>query len=378
MKKYILTLALGMACAMGFAQDYVIVNQGTTKYNYLLKEVTAISHTTDAVTIEQGENSDTYLVATVDSITFASISKSLTLNKHTLELALNDEETLIATVLPPDAENNEVVWTSSNPEGATVDNNGYVVAVSPGTTIITATTVDGECSDACTVIVNNSYNFAVADIVMCIDVSGSMSDIINTVKNNALRFNTLFRNGCANYNINLDTINTKVIAFNDLRTPMNESAWFAIPQQESQFSSFVNSLRASGGGYSDENGLEAIYNAFDRMADKPNDKHYRQVIIVWTDEPYPTGSNAHITYSQMLAKWNTRPSGMRLILFAPNNNWNTLDSWEDVLHDTDLVSGFNDFDYILDTLIGDLIGKKIAKRRPDAPLTRSHVPEEVE
>ena len=73
MKKYILTLALGMACAMGFAQDYVIVNQGTTKYNYLLKEVTAISHTTDAVTIEQGENSDTYLVATVDSITFASL-----------------------------------------------------------------------------------------------------------------------------------------------------------------------------------------------------------------------------------------------------------------------------------------------------------------
>ena len=70
MKKYILTLALGMACAMGFAQDYVIVNQGATVHKYLLKEVTAISHTTNAVTIEQGENLYTYPVADVDSITF--------------------------------------------------------------------------------------------------------------------------------------------------------------------------------------------------------------------------------------------------------------------------------------------------------------------
>lgn len=70
MKKYILTLALGLVCAMGFAQDYVIVNQGSTEHKYLLKEVTAITHTTDAVTIEQGENVYTYAVADVDSITF--------------------------------------------------------------------------------------------------------------------------------------------------------------------------------------------------------------------------------------------------------------------------------------------------------------------
>ena len=67
MKKCILTLALAMACAMGFAQDYVIVNQGTTVHKYLLKEVTAISHTADAVTIEQGEALYTYPVVDVDS-----------------------------------------------------------------------------------------------------------------------------------------------------------------------------------------------------------------------------------------------------------------------------------------------------------------------
>ena len=70
MKKYILTLALGMVCAMGFAQDYVIVNQGTTENKYLLKEVDAITHTTNTVTIVEGENSYTFAVADVDSITF--------------------------------------------------------------------------------------------------------------------------------------------------------------------------------------------------------------------------------------------------------------------------------------------------------------------
>lgn len=77
MKKYILTLALGMACAMGFAQDYVIVNQGTTEHKYLLKEVTAISHTADAVTIEQGEARYTYPVVDVDSITFVDAQEQV-------------------------------------------------------------------------------------------------------------------------------------------------------------------------------------------------------------------------------------------------------------------------------------------------------------
>ena len=72
MKKCILTLALGMFCAVGFAQDYVIVNQGDVQHKYLLKEVTAINHTSDAVTIEQGQNAYTYQVATVDSITFVN------------------------------------------------------------------------------------------------------------------------------------------------------------------------------------------------------------------------------------------------------------------------------------------------------------------
>ena len=70
MKKCILTLALGLFCAVGFAQDYVIVNQGTTEHKYLIKEVTAINHDANTVYIQQGENVYPYALATVDSITF--------------------------------------------------------------------------------------------------------------------------------------------------------------------------------------------------------------------------------------------------------------------------------------------------------------------
>ena len=71
MKKFILTLAFGLLCAVGFAQDYVIVNQGTAEHKFLLKEVNAITHTNgNTVNIVQSSGTTSYLVADVDSITF--------------------------------------------------------------------------------------------------------------------------------------------------------------------------------------------------------------------------------------------------------------------------------------------------------------------
>ena len=65
------------------------------------------------------------------------------------------------------------------------------------------------------------------------------------------------------------------------------------------------------------------------------------------------------------------PSGRRLILFAPNGNgysnggdWRELDSWKNVIHETDLESGFNNFSYILKSIIGELTGKSKAQRKP--------------
>ncbi|KZL94162.1 Ig-like domain-containing protein [Clostridium magnum] len=46
-----------------------------------------------------------------------------------------------------------VIWTSSNLNVATV-NNGVITAVGVGTAIITATTLDGNKSDSCSVTVS--------------------------------------------------------------------------------------------------------------------------------------------------------------------------------------------------------------------------------
>lgn len=60
---------------------------------------------------------------------------------------------LTATVLPEDADNQKVVWTSSNKEVALVSNEGVVFGLTPGTAIITATTVEGGFTAECAVTV---------------------------------------------------------------------------------------------------------------------------------------------------------------------------------------------------------------------------------
>ena len=60
---------------------------------------------------------------------------------------------LVATVLPANATDKTVTWTSGNTGIATVDSDGTVIARSAGTVIIKATTKDGGKTAACTVTV---------------------------------------------------------------------------------------------------------------------------------------------------------------------------------------------------------------------------------
>ena len=78
----------------------------------------------------------------------------VSLNKTSLTLNPGDTETLTATVLPNNATNKSVTWTSSNTTVATVANNGLVTAKSEGSTTITVKTNDGNKTATCTVTVN--------------------------------------------------------------------------------------------------------------------------------------------------------------------------------------------------------------------------------
>lgn len=67
------------------------------------------------------------------------------IDKTNIQLRLNDVTTAKITpeVLPDNADNKSLSWTSSNPGVATVDANGNVTAIGVGETIITVKTLDG-------------------------------------------------------------------------------------------------------------------------------------------------------------------------------------------------------------------------------------------
>ena len=78
----------------------------------------------------------------------------ISLNKTELSLYTGREEKLTATVKPDNANDRTLIWSSSNPEVATVDSNGNVKAIGRGEAVITATANDGSGETAtCTVTV---------------------------------------------------------------------------------------------------------------------------------------------------------------------------------------------------------------------------------
>ncbi|MEZ2716991.1 Ig-like domain-containing protein [Niallia circulans] len=68
---------------------------------------------------------------------------SIQLSKETLNIEIGSSESLVVTIEPENATNKTIKWTSSNPEIATVDDNGNVIGKSPGKVTITAETTDG-------------------------------------------------------------------------------------------------------------------------------------------------------------------------------------------------------------------------------------------
>jgi uncharacterized protein YjdB len=81
---------------------------------------------------------------------------SVSVAPATLELAVGQTSTLVATVLPADAANKAVEWTSSAPTIVSVNpSTGLVTALAEGGATITAKTAEGGFEDTCTITVND-------------------------------------------------------------------------------------------------------------------------------------------------------------------------------------------------------------------------------
>lgn len=84
---------------------------------------------------------------------------SVTISPSTVSLEINDTSQLTATVLPDNASNKNVTWTTNNSSVATVSSSGLVTAIGVGSATITATTVDGNKTGTCAVTVAASVTY---------------------------------------------------------------------------------------------------------------------------------------------------------------------------------------------------------------------------
>lgn len=84
----------------------------------------------------------------------AEQSYQVTLTPASLSLTPGMVRMLTVTVSPANAVDGSVVWASSEPRTATVDQNGTVTAIQPGTAVISATSIAGAVG-TCTVLVSD-------------------------------------------------------------------------------------------------------------------------------------------------------------------------------------------------------------------------------
>gem|GEM_PF-2190189 len=110
------------------------------------------------------------------------LTAGVTLNKSFTSIHLGSSETLTATVLPTNATNKNVTWSSDNPWVATVDANGSVSAIGGGSANITARTVDGGFESTCYVSVTTPVSGITIDPPEVTIDAGEMYLLMATVE----------------------------------------------------------------------------------------------------------------------------------------------------------------------------------------------------
>lgn len=78
----------------------------------------------------------------------------LRMDNRSVTVDTGEDIQLTATILPYDADNKNIVWSSDNPDVADVNGKGVVTGVKAGQTVIRATSEDEGISDFCVVTVN--------------------------------------------------------------------------------------------------------------------------------------------------------------------------------------------------------------------------------
>ena len=223
------------------------------------------------------------------------------------------------------------------------------------------------------------------DIVMCIDATGSMSPLIEMVKNNALNFYDDLVAAAKDKNKHINEARVRIVAFRDYIEDKDEamllSNFYTLPDQKDDLKAQLDTIDAKGGGDEPEDGLEALGFAIKSKWNQEGSKK-RHVIVVWTDDAtHELGfDNKHKYYPQMPAEkfnklrelypakmakdfneltewWNSMdPNAKRLLIYAPPREyWTTIaNTWENaIMFPSEAANGLDKTTYgeILDGIV---------------------------
>ena len=111
-------------------------------------------------------------------------------------------------------------------------------------------------------MVDNSGQFGAynVDVCLCIDKTGSMGPIIDTVKRNALNLYRDVLDSLENKGKHVSQFRIRVIWFGDYiadDVPMLVSEFLKMPDDLAKYEEFVKSVNPNGGGDAPEDGLVA-------------------------------------------------------------------------------------------------------------------------
>ena len=124
-----------------------IFSQGGKKYIEFLKAGTVFIRAN-----QEGNENYNEADRVSKSVTVSTNISGIILNQTSIDIKESDSYRLIATVIPNEASNSGLTWSSSDLSVATVDQNGFVTAVSKGCAIITVkSSVDSNISATCAI-----------------------------------------------------------------------------------------------------------------------------------------------------------------------------------------------------------------------------------
>ena len=227
----------------------------------------------------------------------------------------------------------------------------------------------------------SNYKFLYnVDMVFCIDVTGTMDNIIKIVQDKAMKLHKDVFGAMQKKGKNINSFRIRIIAFRDYLADKEEamfvSDFFTLPEENEKLQKVVDTLIAKGGGDIPEDGLEALayairsnWNSVKRPNAKVSIKN-RHIIVVYSDAPtheigfgrvvecYPRGMPKD--FRELTEWWGfgqdskyMNQYAKRLILFTPNESyWSEIaTNWDNVVH-IELISGKGlkdcNYEYILD------------------------------